>query len=306
MATATTETSTPKKTTKRSSKKKAETAIDVKDQNTAIAQSDVADFGDDVGMGHDADTAQDIQVPRVTILQALSPQCKPIKEGGVEGAEAGLFYNTLTKEMTEEIYFVIGKIEKCYQEWVPRKSGGGFVARHELNSALVKAELEKKPRGLIELDNGNELKETVLMYVIPTNAEGDPIGGFAVLDFTSSKLSAFRAFNTLLRSYVYPIKDEKGRVVKKVVPPLWAHRVKATSVYQQFDEGSAYNYVLGPAAEAQGDKTAMTASIIGQNALAFQEAKELRRMVDEGFAKITGMDDDAPATPSDAGEEAPF
>jgi hypothetical protein len=304
MATAQTETTASKKTHAPKKAKKS-TAI-AKKESAAIEVADAIDFGDDAGMGYDNDTAGDIQVPRVTILQALSPQCQPIKEGGIEGAEAGLFYNTLTKEMSEEIYFVVGKIEKCYQEWVPRKSGGGFVARHELGSPIVKAALEKTPRGLIELDNGNELKETVFMYVIPTDNDGNAIGGFAVLDFTSSKLTAFRGFNTMLRSYVYPIKNAEGKVVKKVVPPLYSHRVKATTVKQVFDQGSAYNYVLSPVGEAGHGNSAMTNSLIGQNHPVFQEAKELARMVNEGFAKITGMEEGEATGPSDAGEEAPF
>lgn len=291
-----TTTKTSKKTSAKKSTKSA--ALVTKDPAPVAVYED---YGDDVGVGYSDDTANDIQIPRATILQALSPQVeKPVSEGGIEGAKPGQFFHTLDNSLSESISFVIGKIEKCYNEWVPRDSGGGFVARHELDSELVRTSKEKTPRGLIELPNGNELLETILMYIIPLDSEGEPIGGFEVLDYTKSKLSAWRTFNTLLRSFT--IEQPGGR---KVAPPIFAHTVTATTVRQSFDKGSAYNYVLAPRCSATRTQSAMEASLIGPAHLAFRQAKELASLVEGGFAKVQDMGVENP-TASASEADAPY
>ena len=82
MTTTQTETSTPKK-------KKAAKKNDAIATKGSTAMAEYVDYGEDAGAGYDADTASDIQVPRIALLQSLSPQCAPVKEGGMEGAEAG-------------------------------------------------------------------------------------------------------------------------------------------------------------------------------------------------------------------------
>ena len=163
--------------------------------------------------------------------------------------------------------------------------------------------MAKTPRGKIELPNGNELVETVFMYVIPLDEEGQPAGGFAVLDFTSTKLSAWRSFNTALRSFT--VQTPQGR---KVAPPLFAHTIKATTRRQQNSQGAFYNYVLAPLRDADAEKgwSAMRNSLIPRDHLAYMQAKELGEMVDAGFAKIQGLENDGEGQQSDADEEAPF
>jgi hypothetical protein len=296
-----TTTESTKASPKKSSSKKASKKKDAIVVKETAAVAVYADYGDDAGAGYSDETANDIQIPRIAILQALSPQVeKPVSEGGLDGAKPGLFLHTLDNSMTEHVDFVIGKIEKCYNEWIPRDNGGGFVARHELGSDMVREAKEKTPRGTIELANGNELLETVLMYVIPLDKEGQPSGGFAVLDFTKSKLSAWRSFNTLLRSFTIP--QPGGR---KVAPPIFAHMVRATTKRQAFDKGTAYNYVLSSRLEGDAKKSAMEASLIGPDHIAFRNAKELADLVEQGFAKVQDMGvEDAPS--SDDESAAPF
>lgn len=256
-------------TTKKKTKTNEATALETTTGNTAIEDTSF-DFGEDENSGYDPESSDDVLIPRINVLQALSPQCEEINE-----AKPGLLFNTVSKELSSEVYFVPAKTEKCYNEWTPRDQGGGFVARHEVGDEIVQRLKRATPKGKLKTETGNELVETRYIYCAILDSDLQPTGSFAVIDFTSTKLAAFKQWNTII--LYHTVRNAKNQRVR---PPLFSHLVKLTTRKQENKHGSFHNFVLSPA------NGSLIESVVNQSHPAYQAGKELRSMIDAGAAKM--------------------
>lgn len=128
-----------------------------------VATNDV--FGGAIDAGQT--TAEDFAIPFLYILQSGSPQVKKSAGEYVEGAEEGNIYNTVSKELYENVMVLAAHYERVFIEWVPREKGGGFVARYK-----EEPEYEVNEKGDWVLPNGNHLKDTRQWYVLVINPDG--------------------------------------------------------------------------------------------------------------------------------------
>lgn len=160
---------------------------------TALAElpADIAALAaEDAGAGL-SQAADDNIVPLIYILQKGSPQVQQDQpETYIEGARAGdIWLRASVPPLTrgaEGILFQPCYFHSDYVEWIPRNSGGGFVARHAEkpeDTSEVEDPNNPKRKRLIR-PNGNEVVETryhigfvhgrgaVLPYVIPLVSTG--------------------------------------------------------------------------------------------------------------------------------------
>lgn len=109
---------------------------------------------------------EDNLVPLIYVLQANSPQVNKRDPAYIQGAEAGDIWlrnapepivNGASGFLFQPCFFT-----KCYNEWVPRSDGGGFVARHRTMPAEAKLteDLQNPTKKKFCLPNGNEVIET--------------------------------------------------------------------------------------------------------------------------------------------------
>ena len=81
----------------------------------------------DTGRGSENVTHEDIVIPRLEIVQSLSPARDKNDDGYIEGAEEGHLFNTLTRNLYGESVIVVPvDFFKQYLVWKDRKAGGGF------------------------------------------------------------------------------------------------------------------------------------------------------------------------------------
>jgi hypothetical protein len=136
-------------------------------------------------------TAKDMILPRVDVLQALSPQIKKSDPGYIEGAEQGQIFNTVTGEIYgSSVTFIPILFRKEYTVWKLRKAGGGFCG-------AFKTELEGK-QFISTLPNpdDHECVESHQHFALLLTAHGPEE---AVFSMTKSKLKVSRALNTLIQ-----------------------------------------------------------------------------------------------------------
>lgn len=263
----------------------------------------VPDFGDYEGQGFEGQTGADIVLPFIGVLQALSPQVteKP-GEGGLEGAKVGMLHNTVTDDLYDGeagLEFIPATTEHCFVEWVPRKQGGGFVARHEADSDVVaRAKESAEAFNKLKTEAGNDLVETFYVYgVVVVDEQPIPV----VIAFTSTKIKVYKKWNTKVNMFTVQKADGSG----KVRPPLFAHRVLLTTVREKNAEGEFRNFALAPA-EPGGIRD----SLLAPDDPRFQAALEVRRMIAEGTARASYETQAAssggdPAA-RDGGDDTPF
>lgn len=262
---------------------------DEQKQDSAVAERPEAqvatfDFGADANRGFENQTREDIVLPFISVLQALSPQVdKKPGEGGIAGARAGMLFNTVTEELhdgEQGIVFIPCHTEHVFVEWVPRKAGGGFVGVHKVDSPIVEeSKKNAKDFGRYSTSyaeqtgepSGNDLVETFYVYGLLEDS-GVPV----VIAFTSTKISQYKRWNTKLNMFQVP-----GPGGTKVRPPLFAHRVRLGTVGQRNSEGSFHNFTLAPAKD--GD---MLASLIAPDDPRYKTARETRELIIKGMARI--------------------
>lgn len=206
---------------------------------TATTSTDLAtlDYGQHAGQGWEDVNADDLSIPFINLLQALSPEVNA-EEGDVEfveGAKAGAFVNTVTRELHEDVSFVPCHLDHCFVEWVPRKEGGGFVARHEIDSDVVrdaKARSEDGIRLTVPVEGQkipNDLLNTYYLYCLILDEDGEQATGMAVISFNITKVKPFKQFLTRLRTI---------RGGAKI--PLFAHRARMSSARTKNAAGESY------------------------------------------------------------------
>ena len=127
-------------------------------------------FESEAGAGLDNVTASDMLVPRLTLLQSLSPQLKARDSAYIEGAKVGDICDVGTGEVfAGPIMFLPVYYRKDYLEWAPRASGGGLVAIHRDPAILEQTTRNEKKQPL--LPNGNLISETAQFFGLNLSAE---------------------------------------------------------------------------------------------------------------------------------------
>lgn len=251
-------------------------------------------YGDMAGAGFDGMDADDQIVPFVRMLQALSPEVAK-KSERIEGAKAGMFINTATKDVFESFYFVPVSTRQVYVEWRSREDGGGIVAQHEVRSDVVANARAKATKfNDLRTADGNELIQTYYVAGLMLDSADDVDGTPVMLSFTSSGIKAY--------------KQGIGGLMKfSRNTPLFAHRLLIQSSEMENDRGAWSTWAIGPANPVAGNWRAGTsASLIdpsGPQGALLQAAHDFLQSYQAGDVKTN---ETAGAASTDSDEEESF
>ena len=126
------------------------------------------DFVSDSGMGLETIEKNDLALPFLKLLQSGSDETKKKHAKYVEGAEAGMFYNTVTKKLysgEKGIQVIPVFYKKTYPEWAPFEKREGRPI-HNDRGPDVMGKVKQNDRNKDMLDNGNEIIKTANYFVI--------------------------------------------------------------------------------------------------------------------------------------------
>lgn len=136
----------------------------------ALADPALMQAWEGMGTGLENVKASDLLIPRLTIIQALSPQINPQKPEFDETAKAGMIYDVgLQEGFTSDVGFIFVHYVKQWLEWAPRNTGKGLQGVHDTAAILEKTTQDDKRRN--KLDNGNYIMETMQFYGMNMNAD---------------------------------------------------------------------------------------------------------------------------------------
>ena len=136
-------------------------------------------------------TAKDMILPRVDVLQALSPQIKKSDAAYIPGAEQGQIFNTVTGQIYgASVTFVPVLFRKEWTVWKLRKAGGGFCGAFKTK--------EEGEAAVVAMQNpvDYEVVESHQHFAMLLTDHGPEE---AVFSMTKSKLKVSRALNTLVQ-----------------------------------------------------------------------------------------------------------
>jgi hypothetical protein len=179
------------------------------------------------GMGAENVQSKDVLIPRLTILQALSPQLAKKKAEYIEGAELGDFCNVATGDIYKEAVLVIPcHFATAYIEW--GKGRSGLVANHGDDVNILK-KASRNEQNQNVMPNGNVISETAQWYcLLQDGASWTRI----FIPLTSTNLKHSRKWMTLCRTESVQMPD--GTLWK---PPLFWRSWKLSAVEDSNDRG---------------------------------------------------------------------
>lgn len=200
----------------------------------AVAAVDES-FAQYAGAGTENITASDIIVPRLTILQALSPQLNAKKSEYIAGAKAGDICDVGTGEIFEApLMFLPVYFKKQWLEWAPRSSGQGLVAIHDSSDILNQTKPNDRKQPI--LANGNLIAETAQFFGLNLSAGGRR----SFLPLTSTQLKKAKRWLTLA-SAEKPLARKDGSTF---APPLFYRIYQLSAVSESNAKGDWIGYKI--------------------------------------------------------------
>jgi hypothetical protein len=231
------------------------------------------------GAGMENVTGADLLIPRLGILQALSPQLNKKKPEFIEGASIGDIADLGTGELFDgAVQFLPVYFKKVYIEWAPRDSGKGLVAIHESDECLQRATQNDKGQWFTE--EGNLISETHQFFGLNLSTP-DRRKGF--VSFTSTQIKKSRKWNTLASSIKLKRKDGS-----EYTPPLFFSTYSLGTAEESNSSGEWSGWTVARGAKLE--------DLEGWEFI-FQDAKEFYEMLVKGEA-AADMSDDEPTQSS--------
>ncbi len=203
-------------------------------KSTALTVAD--DYDDaDYGAGKENVRAKDMVIPRLVLLQDMSPQVKRKEAQYIDGAMPGMFCNTALGTVHESL-----KIIPCYHtvqwlEWAPRASGKGLVAIHNSDDVYTSEGVEQDEDGRWLRNEENLIQETQVYYVLDVTNPDDPQK--CVMGLASTAIKNAKRWNTALNSEMVTTKSGA-----KVPAPIFHRAWDVTPNDQKNAKGSWFGW----------------------------------------------------------------
>jgi hypothetical protein len=175
------------------------------------------------GKGNENVTMKDMTVPRLQIVQDLSPELDADNaEKFIPAISKGDVFNSLTREFFKAVQVVNIFYRMEYNIFVTRKRGGGFRGTYQ--------DLEAANRAVKQSDHPEDLEiiDTGVHFVLILDEHGTPIGE-AAIPMKATQLKVSRNWNSLIRM--------RGENLDR-----FASTWKLTTIKQKNDKGNFYNF----------------------------------------------------------------
>jgi len=147
----------------------AKNQVAVKEESFELVTNEIPDFLKQGNRGAENVGTDDMIIPRIELIQALSPVRKKSDPAYIEGAEEGMLYNNVTRTLYgTEVTVVPVYYTKQFLVWKDRKAGGG--GSNGFRGAFASKELAD--RAIAELaEEALEVSDTAQHFVLVRNGE---------------------------------------------------------------------------------------------------------------------------------------
>lgn len=243
-------------------------------------------YAEDAGNSFGKD---DLAIPFIRSLQTGSPQVNKRDPLYIEGAEEGMFINTVTSQLwpgEPGLIMVPVAYTPSYTEWRPERKG--FVKDYGADASILSKTRKNDKNEDVLIDGGNVITRAGLYYVFIY----DEITGAvlqAAFSLSSTALKVSRKWNTNIQSL--SIKDKSNRPFN---PAMFYMSYRVATQYEENDKGNWFTYDIKPF------KPTVELGIMGPDV--YMAARKFKQMVTEGVVQVKHeqQQDDA------AKEEVPF
>jgi hypothetical protein len=174
----------------------AKNLVAVKEEQFEVVTNELPEWLRDKAVVRGAEnvTTDDMIIPRIELVQALSPARKKTDAAYIEGAEEGMLYNNVTRELYGEGVSVVPVYyTKQFLVWKDRKSGGG--GSNGFRGAFASEALARD--AITQLaEEGLEVSDTAQHFVLVKCGDA---WQEAVISMAKSKMKVSKRWNSLIR-----------------------------------------------------------------------------------------------------------
>ena len=193
-------------------------------------------FEADAKLGFDNVDQESLALPILKLLQNGSGEAQKRNPNYVEGAEPGMFFNTVTRKLYDGekgIQVIPCHYRLEYQEWADFGTGSGRPENIYPASSDILSKTTKDAMGKDRLPNGNYIQKTSQHFVIITDGKSAET---ALISMYSSQAKVSRKWNSMMMSITKNGKDGP------YTPPPFSHYYKISSVENTGKGNQWYGY----------------------------------------------------------------
>lgn len=197
----------------------------------------------DAGLGKENIRTADMAVPRLTVLQPLSPQVTPGKPEYLEAAKPGMIYDSVMNYLysgSEGINCIPVHFRATYLEWIPRKAGGGFVGDLGLNIDETKYKRNPETK-LLETAEGHEVVLTKEYFAYVLLKEGGIAP--AIISMAKTQERKSKVWNTMINQFEIPDPRDPTKMLN---PAMFYRSYHLTTTIETNDKGSWFGWKIEP------------------------------------------------------------
>jgi len=256
---------------------KAKTEVAVKEETgvATLTPSQLAIqtmLAENSGSGFEEAGMESFAIPFISILQALSPQCKKSEGAYIPGAEEGMFLNSVTQEVMNGetgIDFIPVYFSQRFIAWGLREKGGGFKGEYLPTDPIVgQTTRDEKGRDILNSNSEVQLVDTRTHYGL---LKADDDWAPAVLSFSSTQVKKSKQW--MSRMQQIRIQGLNGPVPAPMFSRIW----NLQSIPESNDQGSWMGYKIGNSTQIEDEQLLL-------------RAMTLKEQVQDGLAKASYED----------------
>lgn len=263
-------------------------------------QSQVATFNSNLlkqaGGSLNKKSSDDYQIPYLNIIMKGSPQLKKGDEKYIEGAEEGMVFNTVTKQLYKNLTVLPVYYKRSYVEWkLVRKQATAPIAEYSISEYE-----QMKREGKIVRDENNKdrivggdtyVENTASHFVIVVEEDGS--WNQAIIKMKASQLKKSRTWNSIMSNQ----RRKDGNEIYQ--PKDFARSYSLSTKYEENDVGDWYGWVISQGLWIDEIKNPNLQKI-------WEDAIRFEKAIHQG--EVSGAEEDysdnATATPSGNSAEA--
>jgi len=238
-------------------------------QNSSVALTGM--FEADANTSFSNMGSEDFALPFLRVLGQLSPETNKRDAKYVEGAEAGMIFNTVTRQLYDGekgVNVIPCHYKREYVEWSDRGEGTSApVQIHTVESGIIQ-ETKRDANYKDRLPNGNYLENTASYFVLLED------GTAALISMKSTQLKVSRSWNSMMNSI--KLKGKKGMFT----PAMHSHVYNLKTVQQSNDKGTWFGWNVEKVGPVQDKAT-------------YEAAKQFASSVADGAVEAKHGEDNA-------------
>ena len=193
-------------------------------------------FEADAKKGFENVDQESVALPILKLLQNGSAEAQRKHANYVEGADPGMFFNTVTRKLYDGekgINVIPCHYKLEYQEWADFGTGSGRPENIFPGNSDILSKTTKDAMGKDRLPNGNYIQKTAQHFVIISDGKTSET---ALISMYSSQAKISRKWNSMMMSIT---KDGKNG---PYTPPSFSHSYKLTTVLNSGKGNQWYGY----------------------------------------------------------------